>query len=81
DGVEFDDRGFIRDDKQMRNNVPNIFAISDVFGQPMLAHKGDHEGHVAAEVISCLKNYKYPKVIPSIANTEPELSRVGLTEK
>ena len=80
-GVEVDDRGFIRVDKQMRTNVPHIFAIGDIVGQPMLAHKGVHEGHVAAEVISGLKHYFDPKVIPSIAYTEPEVAWVGLTEK
>lgn len=56
-GVEVDDRGFIRTDKQMRTNVPHIFAIGDIVGQPMLAHKGVHEGHVAAEVIAGMKHY------------------------
>ncbi|WGO84261.1 dihydrolipoyl dehydrogenase [Arsenophonus apicola] len=80
-GVEVDDRGFIHTDKQMRTNVPHIYAIGDIVGQPMLAHKGVHEGHVAAEVISGLKHYFDPKVIPSIAYTEPEVAWVGLTEK
>lgn len=80
-GVEVDDRGFIRTDKQMRTNVPHIFAIGDVVGQPMLAHKGVHEGHVAAEVIAGQKHYFDPKVIPSIAYTEPEVAWVGKTEK
>ncbi|NBI42954.1 dihydrolipoyl dehydrogenase [[Haemophilus] felis] len=80
-GVEVDDRGFIRTDKQMRTNVPHIFAIGDIVGQPMLAHKGVHEGHVAAEVIAGMKHYFDPKVIPSIAYTEPEVAWVGKTEK
>ncbi|MBP2169804.1 dihydrolipoamide dehydrogenase [Erwinia toletana] len=80
-GVEVDERGFIRTDKQMRTNVPHIYAIGDIVGQPMLAHKGVHEGHVAAEVISGKKHYFDPKVIPSIAYTEPEVAWVGLTEK
>ncbi|MFV9996584.1 MAG: dihydrolipoyl dehydrogenase [Arsenophonus endosymbiont of Dermacentor nuttalli] len=80
-GVEVDDRGFIHTDKQMRTNVSHIYAIGDIIGQPMLAHKGVHEGHVAAEVISGLKHYFDPKVIPSIAYTEPEVAWVGLTEK
>ena len=80
-GVEVDDRGFIHVDKQLRTNVPHIFAIGDIVGQPMLAHKGVHEGHVAAEVISGKKHYFDPKVIPSIAYTEPEVAWVGLTEK
>ena len=80
-GVEVDDRGFIHVDKQMRTNVPHIFAIGDIVGQPMLAHKGVHEGHVAAEVIAGQKHYFDPKVIPSIAYTEPEVAWVGKTEK
>lgn len=80
-GVNVDERGFINVDKQMRTNVPNIYAIGDIVGQPMLAHKGVHEGHVAAEVISGLKHYFDPKVIPSIAYTDPEVAWVGLTEK
>ncbi len=80
-GVNVDERGFIGVDKQMRTNVPHIYAIGDVVGQPMLAHKGVHEGHVAAEVISGKKHYFDPKVIPSIAYTEPEVAWVGLTEK
>ncbi|ANF70446.1 dihydrolipoyl dehydrogenase [[Haemophilus] ducreyi] len=80
-GVEVDERGFIHTDKQMRTNVPHIFAIGDVVGQPMLAHKGVHEGHVAAEVIAGKKHYFDPKVIPSIAYTEPEVAWVGKTEK
>ena len=80
-GVNVDERGFINVDKQMRTNVPHIYAIGDIVGQPMLAHKGVHEGHVAAEVISGLKHYFDPKVIPSIAYTEPEVAWVGVTEK
>ncbi|GAA3582706.1 dihydrolipoyl dehydrogenase [Gibbsiella greigii] len=80
-GVEVDERGFIHVDKQLRTNVPHIFAIGDIVGQPMLAHKGVHEGHVAAEVIAGKKHYFDPKVIPSIAYTEPEVAWVGLTEK
>lgn len=80
-GVEVDDRGFIHVDKQMRTNVPHIYAIGDIVGQPMLAHKGVHEGHVAAEVIAGKKHYFDPKVIPSIAYTEPEVAWVGKTEK
>ena len=80
-GVEVDERGFIRTDKQMRTNVPHIYAIGDIVGQPMLAHKGVHEGHVAAEVIAGKKHYFDPKVIPSIAYTDPEVAWVGKTEK
>ncbi|MFC3120933.1 dihydrolipoyl dehydrogenase [Agaribacter flavus] len=80
-GVKVDERGFINVDKQMRTNVSHIFAIGDVVGQPMLAHKGVHEGHVAAEVIAGKKHYFDPKCIPSVAYTEPEMAWVGLTEK
>lgn len=80
-GVNVDERGFIRVDKQLRTNVAHIFAIGDIVGQPMLAHKGVHEGHVAAEVIAGKKHYFDPKVIPSIAYTEPEVAWVGITEK
>ncbi|GAA4900339.1 dihydrolipoyl dehydrogenase [Ferrimonas pelagia] len=80
-GVAVDERGFIQTDKQMRTNVAHIYAIGDIVGQPMLAHKGVHEGHVAAEVIAGKKHYFDPKVIPSIAYTDPEVSWVGLTEK
>lgn len=80
-GVNVDERGFIPVDKQMRTNVPHIYAIGDVVGQPMLAHKGVHEGHVAAEVIAGKKHYFDPRVIPSIAYTEPEVAWCGKTEK
>ncbi|QJC35692.1 dihydrolipoyl dehydrogenase [Enterobacteriaceae endosymbiont of Donacia sparganii] len=73
--------GFINVDNQMRTNIPNIYAIGDVIGHPMLAHKGIHEGHLAAEVISGKNHYFVPKVIPSIAYTNPEISWVGITEK
>lgn len=80
-GVEVDARGFINVDKQMRTNVPHIFAIGDVVGQPMLAHKAIPEGRVAAEVIAGLKHYFDPKCIASVAYTDPELAWTGLTEK
>ncbi|MBT1450535.1 dihydrolipoyl dehydrogenase [Glaciecola sp. XM2] len=80
-GVKVDERGFINVDKQMRTNVANIYAIGDLVGQPMLAHKAVHEGHVAAEVIAGKKHYFDPKGIPSVAYTEPEVAWVGLTEK
>lgn len=80
-GVAVDERGFINVDKQMRTNVSNIFAIGDLVGQPMLAHKAVHEGHVAAEVISGKKHYFDPRGIPSVAYTEPEIAWVGYTEK
>ncbi|MGN4992690.1 FAD-dependent oxidoreductase [Aeromonas sp. 97A] len=68
-GVAVTERGFIEVDKQLRTNVAHIHAIGDIVGQPMLAHKGVHEGHVAAEVIAGKKHYFDPKVIPSIAYT------------
>lgn len=80
-GVAVDERGFINVDKQLRTNVSNIFAIGDLVGQPMLAHKAVHEGHVAAEVIAGQKHYFDPKCIPSVAYTDPEMAWVGLTEK
>lgn len=80
-GVEVDAKGFIAVDKQMRTNVPHIFAIGDVVGQPMLAHKAIPEGKVAAEVICGKKHYFDPKCIASVAYTDPELAWVGLTEK
>ncbi|MCU4674255.1 dihydrolipoyl dehydrogenase [Catenovulum sp. 2E275] len=80
-GVEVTDRGFINVDKQLRTNVPHIYAIGDIVGQPMLAHKAVHEAHVAAEVIAGKKHYFEPKVIPSIAYTDPEVAWAGLTEK
>ncbi|CUX96321.1 Dihydrolipoyl dehydrogenase [Candidatus Gullanella endobia] len=80
-GIEVDNYGFIRVDQQMRTSVPHIYAIGDIIGQPMLAHKGTHEGHIAAEVIAGKRCYFDPKVIPSIAYTDPEVAWVGLTEK
>lgn len=80
-GINVDERGFINVDKQMRTNVPHIYAVGDIVGQPMLAHKGVHEGHVAAEVIAGKNHFFDPKVIPSIAYTEPEVAWVGKTEK
>lgn len=80
-GVKVDERGFIAVDNQQKTNVPHIFAIGDVVGQPMLAHKAMPEGKVAAEVIAGKKHYFDPKCIPSVAYTDPELAWVGLTEK
>lgn len=80
-GVKVTDRGFIDVDKQMRTNVNHIFAIGDLVGQPMLAHKAVHEGHVAAEVISGMKHFFDPRCIPSVAYTDPEVAWVGVTEK
>ena len=79
-GVIVDERGFIAVDKQQRTNVPHIFAIGDVVGQPMLAHKAVHEGKVAAEVASGMKTFFDASVIPSVAYTDPEVAWVGLTE-
>jgi dihydrolipoamide dehydrogenase len=79
-GVKVDERGFIPVDKQMRTNVPNIFAIGDLVGQPMLAHKATHEGKVAAEVAAGHKSAFDAKVIPSVAYTDPEVAWVGPTE-
>ncbi|MEO8674530.1 MAG: dihydrolipoyl dehydrogenase [Casimicrobiaceae bacterium] len=79
-GVAVTDRGFIPVDKQMRTNVPHIFAIGDIVGQPMLAHKATHEGHVAAEAAAGEKSYFDARVIPSVAYTDPEIAWAGLTE-
>ncbi len=79
-GVEVDDKGFISVDKQMRTKVPHIFAIGDIIGQPMLAHKAVHEGHVAAEVIAGHKVFFEPKQIPGIAYTFPEIATAGMSE-
>ncbi|VFR42139.1 Dihydrolipoamide dehydrogenase of pyruvate dehydrogenase complex [plant metagenome] len=79
-GVQVTDRGFIEVDRQMRTNVPHIYAIGDIVGQPMLAHKAVHEGHVAAEVIAGQKSFFDARVIPSVAYTDPEVAWVGLTE-
>ena len=87
-GVAVSDRGFIPVDVQMRTNVPHIFAIGDIVGQPMLAHKAVHEAHVAAEVAagavlgdaSLAKSQFDARVIPSVAYTDPEVAWVGLTE-
>ena len=80
-GVTVTDRGFIEVDRQMRTNVPHIFAIGDVVGNPMLAHKAVHEGHVAAEVAAGEKSYFDARVIPSVAYTDPEIAWVGITEE
>jgi dihydrolipoamide dehydrogenase len=79
-GIAVDDRGFIKTDSQMRTNVPNIFAIGDIAGNPMLAHKAVHEGHVAAEAANGMKSHFDARVIPSVAYTDPEIAWVGLTE-
>jgi dihydrolipoamide dehydrogenase len=79
-GVSVLDNGFIPADKQQRTNVPHIYAIGDVIGQPMLAHKAVHEGRVAAENCAGLKSFFDARVIPGIAYTDPEVAWVGLTE-
>ena len=80
-GIAVDERGFIKTDSQMRTNVPNIFAIGDIAGNPMLAHKAVHEGHVAAEAANGMKSHFDARVIPSVAYTDPEIAWVGLTEE
>ena len=79
-GVGVDERGFIAVDSQMRTNVPHIFAIGDIAGNPMLAHKAVHEGHVAAEAAAGQKAHFDARVVPSVAYTDPEIAWVGLTE-
>ena len=79
-GVNVDEHGFITVDKQQKTNVANIYAIGDVVGQPMLAHKATHEAKVAAEVISGMKSFFDAKTIPSVAYTDPEIAWMGKTE-
>ena len=79
-GIRISDHGFIPVDKQQRTNIPHIFAIGDIVGQPMLAHKAVHEGKVAAEVIAGHKAAFDPSTIPSVAYTDPEVAWMGLTE-
>jgi dihydrolipoamide dehydrogenase len=79
-GVNVDERGFIAVNKQQQTNIPHIYAIGDIVGQPMLAHKATHEGKVAAEVISGMKSIFDPMTIPSVAYTDPEVAWMGLTE-
>ena len=79
-GVQVGERGFIAVDRQMRSNVPHIFAIGDLVGQPMLAHKATHEGRLAAEVAAGQKREWVARVIPSVAYTDPEIAWVGVTE-
>jgi dihydrolipoamide dehydrogenase len=80
-GVTVDQRGFIQVDHQQRTNVPHIYAIGDVVGQPMLAHKAAHEGKVAAEAAAGMKTVFNARVIPSVAYTDPEVAWVGITEE
>src|SRR6185503_13496232 len=79
-GVAVTERGFIDVDKQMRTNVAHVYAIGDIVGQPMLAHKAVHEGHVAAEAASGIKSYFDARQIPSVAYTDPEVAWTGVTE-
>jgi dihydrolipoamide dehydrogenase len=79
-GVAVDERGFIAVDSQMRTNVAHIHAIGDIAGQPMLAHKAVHEGHVAAEAAAGMKSHFDARVVPSVAYTDPEIAWVGITE-
>jgi dihydrolipoyl dehydrogenase len=79
-GVTMNERGFVPVDKQMRTNVPHIFAIGDIVGPPMLAHKASHEGRVAAEAAAGEKSFFDARVVPSVAYTDPEVAWVGLTE-
>src|SRR5690606_17995628 len=79
-GVAVSDRGFIAVDRQMRTNVPHIFAIGDLVGNPMLAHKATHEGKLAAEVAAGEKKEWVARVIPSVAYTDPVIAWVGVTE-
>jgi dihydrolipoamide dehydrogenase len=80
-GIAVDARGFLGVDKQMRTNVPHIYAIGDIVGQPMLAHKASHEGKVAAEAAAGQKSFFDARVVPSVAYTDPEVAWVGLTEE
>lgn len=79
-GVKVDEKGFIAVDKQLRTNVPHIYAIGDIIGNPMLAHKASAEGRVAAEVIAGKQHYFDPRSIPSVAYTDPEVAWTGITE-
>ncbi|MEO6749923.1 MAG: dihydrolipoyl dehydrogenase, partial [Casimicrobiaceae bacterium] len=79
-GVAVGERGFISVDSQMRTNVPHIYAIGDIVGQPMLAHKATHEGHVAAEAAAGQKSHFDARAIPAVAYTDPEIAWAGITE-
>jgi dihydrolipoamide dehydrogenase len=79
-GVQVNERGFIAVDRQLRTNVPHIYAIGDIVGEPMLAHKATHEGKLAAEVIAGHKASFDARTIPSVAYTDPEIAWMGLTE-
>jgi dihydrolipoamide dehydrogenase len=79
-GVTVNERGYVPVDKQLRTNVPHIYAIGDICGEPMLAHKATHEGKIAAEVIAGHKAFFDARTIPSVAYTDPEIAWMGLTE-
>jgi dihydrolipoamide dehydrogenase len=80
-GLEVDDRGFLRVDERQRTNVPHIYAIGDIVGQPLLAHKASHQGKVAAEVASGERSAFDARVVPSVAYTDPEVAWAGVTEE
>ena len=80
-GVEIDEKGFVSTDTQMRTNVSHIFAIGDIAGEPMLAHKASHEAKIAAEVISGMKSFFDARAVPSVAYTDPEVAWTGITEE
>ncbi|WP_343153055.1 dihydrolipoyl dehydrogenase [Buchnera aphidicola] len=80
-GVEINNKGYIKVNKQLQTNIENIYAVGDVIGQPMLAHKGIHQAKIAAEVISGKKHFFDPQVIPNVAYTDPEIAWTGITEK
>jgi dihydrolipoamide dehydrogenase len=80
-GIELDERGYIRVDAQQRTSVSHLFAIGDIVGAPMLAHKATHEGKVAAEVVAGVPRAFDARAIPSVAYTDPEVAWVGLTEE
>ncbi|CAL4320013.1 dihydrolipoyl dehydrogenase [Buchnera aphidicola] len=79
-GVKINSNNFIQVDRQLRTNINNIYAIGDVIGNPLLAHKGIHQGHIAAEVIAGYQHYFEPIVIPAVAYTDPEIAWVGMNE-
>ncbi|CAL4320750.1 Dihydrolipoyl dehydrogenase [Buchnera aphidicola (Mindarus abietinus)] len=80
-GIEIDNKGYIKVDNQLKTNIEGIYAVGDVTGQPMLAHKGIHQAKIAAEVIAEKKHFFDPQVIPNVAYTEPEIAWTGITEK
>ncbi|WP_343128322.1 dihydrolipoyl dehydrogenase [Buchnera aphidicola (Takecallis taiwana)] len=79
-GLDVDENNFIKIDDQFRTNVPNVYAIGDVTGQPMLAHKGIHQGHIVSEIIAGYKHYFHPITIPAVSYTDPEIAWTGINE-